>query len=281
MDGVILIRGRSWQQRTGNAQNHKEEKMTIQVLSIGNSFSQDAQRYLHELAKSEGVDMRTVNLYIGGCSLERHFRNLKGDKREYTLEINGHSAEGFMTGIREALTARNWDIVTLQQASHESYREETYQPYLRELAGFVKEICPKAKLFLQQTWGYEDGSERILQHGFQSYDEMFAQVMRCYDKAAKEIHADGIIPGGLAFQYALKKGISRIHRDTFHASLGTGRFLLALVWYGYITGNDISNVRFAQFDEEISDREYQIARAAAQESIKEMRNWRNSYTTER
>lgn len=53
----------------------------FQILSIGNSFSQDAQRYLHELAKSEGMDLQTVNLYIGGCSLERHFRNLKGDKR--------------------------------------------------------------------------------------------------------------------------------------------------------------------------------------------------------
>lgn len=121
--------------------------MAIQILSIGNSFSQDAQRYLHELAKSEGEDLQTVNLYIGGCSLEKHFRNLKGDKREYTLEVNGHSAEGFLVSIREALLARDWDVVTLQQASDKSYKEETYQPYLKVLADFVRENCPKAKLF--------------------------------------------------------------------------------------------------------------------------------------
>lgn len=245
--------------------------MTIQILSIGNSFSQDAQRYLHVLAKNEGVDMQTVNLYIGGCALEKHFRNLKGDKREYTLEVNGQSAEGFMTSIREALTARNWDVVTLQQASHESYREETYQPYLKLLADFVRENCPKAKLFLQQTWGYESGSERIRQHGFETYDEMFEQVMCCYDKAAEAVGADGVIPAGLAFQYALEKGIGRIHRDTFHASFGAGRFLLALVWYGYITGNDISHVRFQQFDEEVDDREYGIIIEAAENSIQKGR----------
>lgn len=213
------------------------------------------------------MELESVNLYIGGCSLERHFRNLKGDRREYTLEINGHSAEGFMVGIREALTARCWDVVTLQQASHESYREETYQPYLGVLADYVRENCPGAKLFLQQTWGYESGSERIRQHGFETYDEMFARVMECYHGAAKEIGADGIIPGGLAFQNALKKGIGRIHRDTFHASLGAGRFLLALVWYGRITGRDISQVGFDGFDEPVEEREYRIVIEAARESL--------------
>lgn len=243
--------------------------MAIQVLSIGNSFSQDAQRYLHDLAKGEGVDLQTVNLYIGGCSLQRHFLNLKGDKREYTLEVNGNTADGFMTSIREALTARSWDVVTLQQASHESYREETYQPYLDVLAEYVRENCPKAKLLLQQTWGYESSSNRIRQHGFETYEEMFAQISNCYDKAAKEIGADGLIPSGLAFRYALEKGVDKIHRDTFHASFGVGRFLLALVWYGCITQQEIDHVQFVQFDEEINSRDYQIAIAAAKEAINE------------
>ena len=96
---------------------------TINVLSIGNSFSQDAQRYLHEVAKSEGVPMETVNLYIGGCTLERHFRNMMGDRRDYTLQVDGHVAEGFSMSIDEALTARNWDVITLQQASPFSCRD--------------------------------------------------------------------------------------------------------------------------------------------------------------
>lgn len=36
----------------------------IQILSIGNSFSQDAHRYLHDLARSEGVIIETVNLLL-------------------------------------------------------------------------------------------------------------------------------------------------------------------------------------------------------------------------
>ena len=36
----------------------------MKVLSIGNSFSQDATRYLHQIAKNSGDDFKTVNLYV-------------------------------------------------------------------------------------------------------------------------------------------------------------------------------------------------------------------------
>ena len=49
----------------------------MKVLSIGNSFSQDAHKWLHKLAENNGVDLETVNLYIGGCSLETHWKNAK------------------------------------------------------------------------------------------------------------------------------------------------------------------------------------------------------------
>lgn len=236
---------------------------TINVLSIGNSFSQDAQRYLHELAKSEGVSMETVNLYIGGCSLERHFRNMVGGRKSYLLEIDGHSAEGFPVSMDEALTARCWDVITLQQASHFSYEEDSYFPFIEELADYVRSVCPKAKLLIHQTWGYETGSERIANHGFATYNEMFAKVKHCYDKVAEIIGADGVLPCGEAFKYVLHQGIPSIHRDTLHASLGVGRFILALVWYGYITGNDISQVKFDHFDVEVTEEEYKASLEAA------------------
>lgn len=232
---------------------------TIHVLSIGNSFSQDAHRYLYGLARSENVRMETVNLYIGGCSLDMHFRNLKGEKKAYSLEIGGHTDGGFFVSIQEALLARRWDYVTLQQASHYSYRRETYTPYMKELAKYVREYAPEAKLMVHETWGYETGSDRLRQHGFENYSEMFARIKECYQQAAEEIHADGVIPGGTMLEKALQAGIASVHRDTFHAKLGVGRFILALIWYKILTGNSVENVKFNDFDEEVSDQEYQLA----------------------
>ena len=48
----------------------------MNLPAIGNSFSQDAARYLHGIARSMGKKWNTANLYIGGCSLDRHFRNM-------------------------------------------------------------------------------------------------------------------------------------------------------------------------------------------------------------
>ena len=230
----------------------------IHVLSIGNSFSQDAHRYLHDFARSEGVDIETVNLFIGGCSLERHYRNMVGNKRAYTIEINGHRADGFLCSIDEALTAREWDYVTLQQASPQSYMIDSFEPYLQRLAEHVRYMCPKAKLLIHQTWAYETGSERIRAHGFETYGEMFLRVKATYEEAARMIQADGIIPCGEAFQRAQEAGILNLYRDTFHASYGVGRFILTLVWYRYLTGNDVRQIRFDNFDDPLEETDHQF-----------------------
>ena len=61
----------------------------MNVLSIGNSFSQDAQRYLHRIAKADGCNLNTFNLYIGGCPLSLHYRNMISEERraKYIVEV--------------------------------------------------------------------------------------------------------------------------------------------------------------------------------------------------
>ena len=63
----------------------------IKILAIGNSFSEDATHYLHQIAAADQVDMKVGNLYIGGCSLERHWNNIQTNAAEYLYEENGAS----------------------------------------------------------------------------------------------------------------------------------------------------------------------------------------------
>ena len=112
---------------------------TLKILSIGNSFTQDPLRYLHDMGKARGVNIKCVNLVIGGCSLERHYRNMLSQKDAYSLEINGESI-GFTTDLRMALASDMFDIVTIQQASHFSHMPETYYPYIEKLAEYGFEL---------------------------------------------------------------------------------------------------------------------------------------------
>ncbi len=234
----------------------------MNILSIGNSFSCDAQRYLHDLARSRGADIQCVDLFIGGCSLERQYREFMGDRRSYIPEFNGHYADGFFVSLKEALTARNWDYITLQQASHYSCDYSTYEPWLSLLAAEVRRYCPGAKLLIHQTWSYENGSDRLASQGFATMEEMTLAAKDCYAKAAEAIGAHGILPCGEVFLEAQRRGCGKLHRDTFHASYGLGRFLLALTWYGCLTGDDVREVTFRPFDEEVDGEELARAREA-------------------
>ncbi len=206
----------------------------MNILAIGNSFSQDATRYLHSIARSQGQTWNTANLYIGGCSLEHHFRNMLTENAAYELQWNG-TGTGFYVSIKEALLSRSWDVITLQQASHFSAFYETYQPYLTELAAYVRKLCPKAKLNIHQTWVYEADSQKLASVNFPTPAAMFCAVEKAYAQAAAQIGADGIIPSG-RLMLALSEKIGAVHRDTFHASLGAGRFALGLLWYKVLSG---------------------------------------------
>ena len=120
----------------------------MNILAIGNSFSQDATTYLHQLAKADGEDITVINLYIGGCSLERHYKNIMADAPEYDLQFNGVSTK-VKVSIRQVLISRKWDIIVTQQCSPECTVYGAYQPYLNKLAEYIHFYAPTAELVIQ------------------------------------------------------------------------------------------------------------------------------------
>lgn len=236
----------------------------MKVLSIGNSFSDDAQRYLREIAKSEGVELETLNLCIGGCSLERHAGNIKSGERAYLFHYNGDVEREDLISIDEGISMREWDIVTLQQVSVESFKEESFYPYIHEVADYVREKLPKAKIFIQKTWAYEHGCPRVLEvTGGHDADFMLDGIRRAYARAKREIGADGVIPSAELMELLYQNGASKIYRDTFHASYGLGRYALGLLWFKLLTGKSVLNNSFSELDEEVSESDLKIARKCA------------------
>ncbi len=219
----------------------------LRILSIGNSFSQDAQKYLHRLCTAAGEETYCANLYIGGCTVNQHWQNAQSGEPLYDYEIN--SVCDRKISLPDALAAEDWDIVTFQQASHESGVLSTYV-HLTELADFVRERLPKAKFYIQQTWAYDDhpwfqeiylGDQRA----------MYECLTAAYDMAGRLIAAP-LIPVGRVIQTLRLNNPffaeRRITRDGFHLSLGYGRYAAALTWYGVLFGGDVTKVDFLPDD---------------------------------
>lgn len=219
----------------------------IKVLAVGNSYSHDATYYLHQIAAADGVDIKAVNLFIAACPLKRHWDNAQSEAKDYLYEENGASDDKHVS-IQEALDSDKWDYIITQQASYDSGIEETYYPYIENLADYFRKKAPNAELLLHQTWAYEIDSTH---GGFAKYNrdqhEMYVKLSEAYKNAAQKIGAR-LIPCGDAIQllrkrepFIYEKGGISICRDGYHMNLIYGRYLLAAVWYKFFTGNPILN----------------------------------------
>ncbi len=58
----------------------------------------------------------------------------------------------------------------------------------------------------------------------------------------------------------------KVHRDTFHAGLGAGRYLLGLTWYHTLTGRAIRGGSIL-LDEPVEESTLQAVRAAARQTV--------------
>lgn len=229
----------------------------MKVLSIGNSFSVDAHQWLHKLAEINGIDMQLYNLYIGGCSLERHWQEYENDTKEYELLVNGEKQ--YNISLRDGLNLDEFDVVTFQQASHFSGVPQTYFPFLANLLELVKAAQPKAKLYFHETWAYEVDSDH---GGFAAYNNDQKEMFRRIGGAARlatDFIGGEIIPSGTVIQklretvpeFDYKNGGMSLNRDGFHLSLDYGRFAAAATWLYTLTGIKPQVDRFEDFDTEL------------------------------
>lgn len=216
----------------------------MNILCIGNSFSEDACSYLHDMAAFAGKEVNTLNLFIGGCTLETHAYNIFFNKPYYRMEYNGVVNDDCRKGsIQEGLCEREWDYISIQQGSPLSGKFETYQPHLSRIISRVRDVRPNAKILIHETWAYDPLSNRYPDM-YPSCDDMHARVKEAYGKAAEAINADMIIPSGDVIQALRYKkpfdsengGIS-LHRDCHHLSLSYGRYAAAATWYQMLVGD--------------------------------------------
>lgn len=214
----------------------------LHVLAIGNSFSQDAvEQNLWNIAAADGVQMVIGNMYIGGCSIERHVNNIRDDKADYAyrkVAVDGSFSTVEHFTLAKAIIDEKWDYVSVQQASHYSGKLETYE-LLPELVAWIHENAPEAKVIFHQTWAYPNGSNHP---SFPDYDsdceEMYDDIMHAVKKATKRNDIDIIVPSGTAIQNGRANPVlgENLTRDGFHMDLRIGRYLIACAWYETLTG---------------------------------------------
>ena len=188
---------------SGCSTEKPEEERGTKVLMIGNSFSICLLQHLPQVAADRGVELDLASLYIGGCSLKRHWENVEkdGDKsfKPYQFGRNrfGKYTQG-KANVCDVLRMAKWDIVTIQQASHESWNPETYRKYGELLLAKIRELAPQAKVYVQETWSYTPWDGRLAKWGI-TQEEMYEKLHAAYAGFSRQ-YGLGVIPFGTAVQ---------------------------------------------------------------------------------
>lgn len=259
-------------------------KEPLKVLMIGNSFSICVLQYMPQVAAELGCKLDLTSLYIGGCPLQRHAANIFAGNydnyKPYLVTWHYDSVEdqsqvpfaSCLSGtenkygnIPQILSADKWDVVTIQQASHDSWNIDTYFPWANLVIDTIHEYAPQAKIYVQQTWSYCNADTRICDKetkgpGTWGFDQkgMYERLSVNYGSLAKH-NGFELIPTGLAVQlFRERKPVREVaddvvgnfrtdengveHADPIHLNTD-GTYLQACVWTAKLFNVDVTELK--------------------------------------
>ena len=214
----------------------------IRILAFGNSYSQDAMDpYLYDLFKAEGIEAVIGNMYIAGCSLEKHWENISENNNAYFYFKTNNGKMKLISksyGLADAIKDENWDVITLQQSSILSWDYSSYDPYLQNLIDWIRENS-NSKIMFHQTWAYsEDLIEQSFSHNIKSQKLMYENITGNVKKVLED-HPQifDVIPAGTAIQNGRSSYLGdTFNRDGTHLETTYGRFTAACAWFEKLSG---------------------------------------------
>ncbi|MBQ6916017.1 MAG: DUF4886 domain-containing protein [Kiritimatiellae bacterium] len=220
-----------------------EAEKPLKVLMIGNSFSICNLREMPNVAAAMGKKLDLASLYIGGCSLQRHWSNVEAaatnaafSPYRFDRVVDGRCiAEKGKANIPETLVLDKWDVVTVQQASHFSWNPESYEPFGGSLVAKIRELAPQAKIFVQETWSYPPWDKRLKKFGFDQA-EMYKRLHAAYAAFAAK-HGLGVIPVGTAAESVPNRN-ALFTKPDFHFNR-EGVYLQGLAFTARLFGVDV------------------------------------------
>lgn len=274
----------------------------MNILTIGNSFTDSLALYFPAAVQSARCDLHFERANFGGCELARHWSYIEAEERDVRCRIYQGGRK-----LRSILELRAWDVVTIQQASHDSWRPETFQPWAGNIIAYVKKHAPQAEVVIQQTWAYRADHPQLLpgsEWGI-SQDEMYERLTANYTKLARDYKLR-IIPSGYAVQLTRRNSERKFanydpalidtlawpdlppqagdvvgqcswrkNPDTGELYLNRdlihlnprGQYLQACVWFAMLYGKKVSEIRLVP--DELANSDIKFLQETAQQAVDE------------
>jgi hypothetical protein len=139
------------------AQDRPQAK-TVRLLTVGNSFSQNATKYLDQIVEADGNTLIHHRCVIGGSGPDQHLAKAAIHEKDPDDKAGLY---GTGKSLKLELLAEKWDIITIQQASIRSHDAANYRPAARELYDYIRKYAPESEVVLHETWAYRMDDPRF------------------------------------------------------------------------------------------------------------------------
>ena len=263
-DGAVSVKGFIWKDFATliplASADETTKKDAFKVLSIGNSFSNNAHTYLAHIAADAGFEkVQIANLFIGGCTLKTHAGNLS-DEAAYTYQYRELNADGTIksasleekVSMLYGIKAADWDVITIQQGSTYSGKADTYSPYLTQIIEYVNanKTNKNAKIAWHTTWAYLDGSDALAErYNGMSQIQMYNAIIDAVQEQVLPLDTIAFeIPAGTAIQNIRATSMGdNFNSDDIHLNTA-GCYVAGLTWFAKITGMPIDNITYTPND---------------------------------
>lgn len=177
----------------GSGGGETPSKGYINILAVGNSFTQCMMMHIAKICENLGITQSTgVNvqhIYNAGTSLQYYVEQLSTTRvHSLTTDVNGGHL--LTNGTFSQILTRPWDIIVFQQVSGDSDNYATYEPYLSQLVEAVQRFCPNKNVEIawHMTW----------QTGAAAYSDIVNSVKQMLDNYGHIIKR--IIPNGTSVE---------------------------------------------------------------------------------
>ena len=248
----------------GGAKEEEPDTGAVKVLTIGNSFSENASGYATEIAQNQGYDLTFAYLKLSSGTIDQHWTNAQNNTAAYKFEYTDPDGtrhtikqEGSAGAtIQEALEYMDWDIIVFQQGSTASGDYATYSN-LGNLIDYVQQFCPDAQLMIHETWSWASWPA-----------ERFDDIEAAYHRAAQENGNLPVIHTGRAFEFAREALGSRTilnESDNQHAN-AYGQFVAGASYVTTIFGCDIRENTFGDGHPAFADIDMDVLREAVMDA---------------
>ena len=259
----------------------------INILFIGNSFTQDATQHLPGMLTASGIDnVHMIRLFHGGYTLPEYLANF--DKNGICAMRHSHPGdkewrdnESLDDSPAKALAERVWDIVVIQEHTGRKEGWEWPGTLKASLNGLIDRIWkaqpdhrPTIAYIMAQT--YSNGSNVLKSNFNDNRATMFATTTHVAQKVVEET---AVLENLRTTSLNVDNGM-QLTRDSYHMDYGISRYAAACAVFETLitplTGRttdacpwrySVSSNKNGEYSTPVDDANAPIARRAAHEAV--------------